>query len=81
MISFEMEDLIGVLTGLTPYFIAIGAALVLALIVTTAQTSTATPTNSINFIYKNYTRTILLRFPKQLPHPGCANTYVHFNKI
>ena len=28
MISFEMEDLIGVLTGLTPYFIAIGAALI-----------------------------------------------------
>ena len=33
MISFEMEDLIGVLQGLTPYFIAIAAALIAAIAV------------------------------------------------
>ena len=32
MISFEMEDLIGVLQGLTPYFIAIGVAIVAAVV-------------------------------------------------
>ena len=31
MISFEMEDLIGVLKGLTPFFVAIGVALVAAI--------------------------------------------------
>lgn len=31
MISFEMEDLIGVLQGLKPYFIAIDAVLAAAL--------------------------------------------------
>ena len=36
MIGFEMEDLIGVLQGLIPYFIAIGVALVLAIAVTVA---------------------------------------------
>ena len=36
MISFEMEDLIGVLQGLVPYFIAIGVALVAAIAVTIA---------------------------------------------
>ena len=36
MISFEMEDLIGVLQGLVPYFIAITAALVAAIAVTVA---------------------------------------------
>ena len=36
MISFEMEDLIGVLQGLTPYFIAIAVALVAAIAVTVA---------------------------------------------
>ncbi|MBQ3372334.1 MAG: glycoside hydrolase family 3 protein [Oscillospiraceae bacterium] len=36
MISFEMEDLIGVLQGLTPYFIAIGAALIAAIVITVA---------------------------------------------
>ena len=36
MISFEMEDLIGVLQGLKPYFIAIGIILALAIIVTVA---------------------------------------------
>ena len=34
MISFEMEDLIGVLQGLTPYFIAIGVALIAAIAAT-----------------------------------------------
>ena len=47
MISFEMEDLIGVLTGLTPYFIAIGAALVLALIVTIAVGKQKKPLKSL----------------------------------
>ena len=36
MISFEMEDLIGVLQGLVPYFIAIAVALVAAIAVTVA---------------------------------------------
>ena len=36
MISFEMEDLIGVLQGLTPYFIAIGVALVAAIAISIA---------------------------------------------
>lgn len=36
MISFEMEDLIGVLQGLKPYFIAIGALLLAAIIITVA---------------------------------------------
>ena len=36
MISFEMEDLIGVLKGLVPYFIAIGAVLIAAIIITVA---------------------------------------------
>ena len=36
MISFEMEDLIGVLKGLTPYFIAIGAALIAAIAISIA---------------------------------------------
>ena len=36
MINFEMEDLIGVLQGLTPYFIAIGVILVLAIIISVA---------------------------------------------
>ena len=36
MISFEMEDLIGVLKGLTPYFIAIGAALIAAIVISIA---------------------------------------------
>ena len=47
MISFEMEDLIGVLTGLTPYFIAICAALVLALIVTIAVGKQKKPLRSL----------------------------------
>ena len=34
MISFEMEDLIGVLQGLKPYFIGIAAALAAAVLVT-----------------------------------------------
>ena len=33
MISFEMEDLIGVLQGLTPYFIAIALILITAVAV------------------------------------------------
>ena len=33
MISFEMEDLIGVLQGLTPYLIAMGIAIVAAIVV------------------------------------------------
>ena len=33
MISFEMEDLIGVLQGLVPYFIAIGLVLAAAIAV------------------------------------------------
>ena len=36
MISFEMEDLIGVLQGLTPYFIAIGVILLAAIAITVA---------------------------------------------
>ena len=36
MITFEMEDLIGVLQGLTPYFIAIAVALIAAIAVTVA---------------------------------------------
>ena len=36
MISFEMEDLIGVLQGLKPYFIAIAALLIAAIIITVA---------------------------------------------
>ena len=36
MISFEMEDLIGVLQGLVPYFIAIGVALVAAIAISIA---------------------------------------------
>ena len=36
MISFEMEDLIGVLQGLVPYFIAIGLALAVAIAVSIA---------------------------------------------
>ena len=36
MISFEMEDLIGVLQGLKPYFIAIGVLLLAAIIITAA---------------------------------------------
>ena len=36
MISFEMEDLIGVLQGLVPYFIAIGAALIAAIVISVA---------------------------------------------
>ena len=36
MISFEMEDLIGVLQGLVPYFIAIGLALAAAIAVSIA---------------------------------------------
>ncbi len=36
MISFEMEDLIGVLQGLIPYFIAIGAAIIAAVIISAA---------------------------------------------
>ena len=36
MISFEMEDLIGVLQGLKPYFIAIGVLLLAAIIITVA---------------------------------------------
>lgn len=36
MISFEMEDLIGVLRGLAPYFIAIGVAIVAAVAVCVA---------------------------------------------
>ena len=36
MISFEMEDLIGVLQGLKPYFIAIGALLIAAIVITAA---------------------------------------------
>ena len=36
MISFEMEDLIGVLQGLVPYFIVIGVAFVLAIIISIA---------------------------------------------
>ena len=34
MISFEMEDLIGVLQGLTPYFIGMGIALLAAILIT-----------------------------------------------
>ena len=34
MISFEMEDLIGVLKGLTPYFIVIGVLLAAAIVIT-----------------------------------------------
>lgn len=34
MISFEMEDLIGVLQGLTPYFIGMGIALLSAILIT-----------------------------------------------
>ena len=34
MISFEMEDLIGVLQGLIPYFVVIGAALLAAIVIT-----------------------------------------------
>ena len=36
MISFEMEDLIGVLQGLTPYFIAIALILITAVAVSVA---------------------------------------------
>ena len=36
MISFEMEDLIGVLQGLKPYFIAIGVLLIAAIVITAA---------------------------------------------
>ena len=36
MISFEMEDLIGVLQGLKPYFIAIAALLIAAIVITVA---------------------------------------------
>ena len=36
MISFEMEDLIGVLQGLTPYFVAIAIALIAAVAITVA---------------------------------------------
>ena len=36
MITFEMEDLIGVLQGLTPYFIAIGVILIAAIAITVA---------------------------------------------
>ncbi|MBQ1493060.1 MAG: glycoside hydrolase family 3 C-terminal domain-containing protein, partial [Blautia sp.] len=39
MISFEMEDLIGVLQGLVPYFIVIGVAFVLAIIISIAVKS------------------------------------------
>lgn len=47
MISFEMEDLIGVLQGLTPYFIAIGAALVLAIAITIAVRKKDKPLRSL----------------------------------
>ncbi len=47
MISFEMEDLIGVLQGLTHYFIAIGAALLLAIIVTIAVRKLQKPLRSL----------------------------------
>ena len=36
MISFEMEDLIGVLQGLVPYFIVIGLAIIAAIAITVA---------------------------------------------
>ena len=36
MISFEMEDLIGVLQGLTPYLVAIGLFIVAAIVITIA---------------------------------------------
>ncbi len=47
MISFEMEDLIGVLQGLTPYFIAIGAALILAIAITIAVRKKDKPLRSL----------------------------------
>ena len=47
MISFEMEDLIGVLQGLTPYFIAIGAALMLAIAITIAVRKKDKPLRSL----------------------------------
>ena len=36
MISFEMEDLIGVLQGLKPYFIVMAVLLILAIFITVA---------------------------------------------
>ena len=47
MISFEMEDLIGVLQGLTPYFIVIGVLLVLAIVISIAVKSKDKPLRSL----------------------------------
>ena len=41
MITFEMEDLIGVLQGLTPYLIAMGVAIIAAIAVIIALVSAA----------------------------------------
>ena len=49
MISFEMEDLIGVLQGLTPYLVAIGLFIVAAIVITSAVSIN----NAIFFIIYN----------------------------
>ena len=47
MISFEMEDLIGVLQGLVPYFIVIGVLLIAAIVISVAVKSKEKPLRSL----------------------------------
>ena len=47
MISFEMEDLIGVLQGLKPYLIAIAVFLIAAIVITVAVKGMAKPKKAL----------------------------------